>query len=70
MVHSLASSFCVAAILLLANAIGANTQAPTAQIDRVLFVPLGGLEQWISIRSEDLSNPLLLVVQSRKDAQN
>jgi len=62
MVRSLASSFCVAAILLLANAIGANTQAPTAQIDRLLFVPLGGLEQWISIRSEDLSNPVLLVV--------
>jgi pimeloyl-ACP methyl ester carboxylesterase len=62
MVRPLAGSFCVAAILLLATAIGANAQAPTAQIDRVSFVPLGGLEQWISIRGEDRSNPVLLVV--------
>jgi hypothetical protein len=62
MVRPLAGSFCVAAILLLATAIGANAQAPTAQIDRVLFVPLGGLEQWISIRGEDRSNPVRLVV--------
>jgi proline iminopeptidase len=56
-VRSLASSFCVAAILLLAKA-----QAPTAQIDRVLFVPLGGIDQWISIRGENRANPVLLVV--------
>jgi pimeloyl-ACP methyl ester carboxylesterase len=61
-VRSLASSFRVAAILLLANAIGANAQAPTAQIDRVLFVPLGGIDQWISIRGENRANPVLLVV--------
>jgi pimeloyl-ACP methyl ester carboxylesterase len=61
-VRSLASSFRVAAILLLANAIGANAQAPTAQIDRALFVPLGGIDQWISIRGESRANPVLLVV--------
>jgi hypothetical protein len=27
-----------------------------------LFVPLGCLEQWISIRGDDRSNPVLLVV--------
>jgi len=52
----------VAAILLLPNAIGAITQAPTAQIDRVSFVPLGGIDQWISIRGDDRANPVLLVV--------
>ena len=61
MVRPLAGS-CVAAFLLLATAIGANAQEPTAQIDRVLFVPLGGLEQWISIRGQDRSNPVMLVV--------
>jgi proline iminopeptidase len=60
--RSLASSFRVATILLLANAVGANAQAPTAQIDRVLFVPLGGIDQWISIRGENRANPVLLVV--------
>jgi pimeloyl-ACP methyl ester carboxylesterase len=52
----------VAVILLLANAIGAIAQAPTAQIDRVSFVPLGGIDQWISIRGDDRANPVLLVV--------
>jgi hypothetical protein len=62
MARPLAGSFCLVVILFLATAIGANAQAPTAQIDRVLFVPLGSLEQWISIRAEDRSNPVLLVV--------
>jgi pimeloyl-ACP methyl ester carboxylesterase len=61
-VRSAASSFRLAAILLLVNAIGANARAPTAQIDRVLFVPLGGIDQWISIRGENRANPVLLVV--------
>lgn len=33
-----------------------------ARIDQSSFVPLGNLEQWISIRGEDRSNPVLLVV--------
>jgi proline iminopeptidase len=61
-VRSLAISFRMAAILLLANAIGAKAQAPTAEIDRVLFVPLGGIDQWISIRGDNGANPVLLVV--------
>lgn len=52
----------MAAILLAANAIGGNAQALTAQIDRVLFVPLGGIDQWISIRGDNRANPVLLVV--------
>lgn len=61
-VRSLASSFHLAAILLLANAIGANGQSSTAQIHRILFVPIGGIDQWISIRGDDRANPVLLVV--------
>jgi pimeloyl-ACP methyl ester carboxylesterase len=61
-VRSVASSLRVAAILLLANTIGGYVQAPTAEIDRVLFVRLGGIDQWISIRGENPANPVLLVV--------
>jgi pimeloyl-ACP methyl ester carboxylesterase len=61
-VRFLTSSFRVAAILLFANAIGANAQSPTPQIDRVLFVSIGGIDQWISIRGADRENPVLLVV--------
>ena len=52
----------MAATLLLANAIGANAQAPTAQVNRALFVPIGGIDQWISIRGGNGANPVLLVV--------
>ena len=61
-VRFLASSFHAAAILLLANAIGTNAQVRTEQIDRALFVPLGGIDQWINIRGENRANPVLLVV--------
>ena len=60
--RSLASFLCLA-ILLVANATAATTQAPTQRIDRMLFVPLGGIDQWISIRGENrAANPVLLVV--------
>jgi proline iminopeptidase len=59
--NSVGTASCVAVVLLLACAFGATAQA-TTQIDRALFVPLGGLEQWINIRGEAASNPVLLVV--------
>jgi pimeloyl-ACP methyl ester carboxylesterase len=36
--------------------------ASGAGIDRTSFVPIGGIDQWISIKGEDRSNPVLLVV--------
>ena len=62
MARFLVSLFPLVAILLLANAIAGNTEAPAAKIDRVLFAPLGGIDQWISIRSDNRLNPVLLVV--------
>ena len=35
---------------------------PPRAIDQSSFVPLGGLDQWISIRGDDRRNPVLLVV--------
>jgi pimeloyl-ACP methyl ester carboxylesterase len=49
-------------LLFSVSAATGNVQSPNARIDQTSFVPLGGLEQWISIRSEDRSNPVLLIV--------
>jgi len=35
----------------------AEAQSANIRIDKTSFVSLGGLEQWISIRGEDRSNP-------------
>jgi pimeloyl-ACP methyl ester carboxylesterase len=40
----------------------ASFAASAAPIDQSSFVPLGGIDQWISIKGEDTANPLLLVV--------
>jgi pimeloyl-ACP methyl ester carboxylesterase len=50
------------AILLAALVATASAQTPNAPIEQTSFVPLGGLEQWISIRGDDRSSPVLLVV--------
>lgn len=42
-----------------AQAAGRSRPMP---IDRSGFVPIGGIEQWISIRGDDMRNPVLLVV--------
>jgi pimeloyl-ACP methyl ester carboxylesterase len=49
-------------LLLSTIAVSASGQSSNARIEQTSFVPLGGLQQWISIRSEDRSNPVLLVV--------
>jgi pimeloyl-ACP methyl ester carboxylesterase len=62
-VRSLASSFRLAAILLLsAMVIRATPQESTTAIDRASFVPISGIDQWVSIRGENRTNPVLLVV--------
>jgi pimeloyl-ACP methyl ester carboxylesterase len=61
-VRGFASLFRLAVVLPLLSAIGANAQAPAAQIDRVQFVQIGGIDQWISIRGQSRANPVLLVV--------
>lgn len=51
------------AVLLLAGAILLPAAARAAAgVHQSLFVPLGGIEQWIDIEGEDEANPVLLVV--------
>jgi pimeloyl-ACP methyl ester carboxylesterase len=52
----------ITTILVLAVAATANAQASSARIDQTAFVPIGGIEQWISIRGDARANPVLLVV--------
>jgi len=40
----------------------AKEQSSSARIDQTAFVPLGGIDQWISIGGESRANPVLLVV--------
>ena len=40
----------------------AKEQSSSARIDQTAFVPLGGIDQWISIRGESRANPVLLLV--------
>src|SRR6266576_663671 len=59
--HNLICSW-ITEILLAALVATARAQTPNAPLEHTSFVPLGGLEQWISIRGDDRSSPVLLVV--------
>lgn len=39
-----------------------SAEPAAASIDQSSFVPIGGIDQWISIKGEDRRNPVLLVV--------
>jgi proline iminopeptidase len=53
---------CWKTILVLAAAATSSAQDSRTRIDRTAFVPIGDIEQWISIRGDDRANPVLLVV--------
>jgi pimeloyl-ACP methyl ester carboxylesterase len=38
------------------------SQARSARIEEARFLPLGGIDQWITIRGADKSNPVLLIL--------
>jgi hypothetical protein len=48
----------------------AKEQSSSARIDQTAFVPLGGIDQWISIRGGSRANPVLLVVHGGPDSQH
>ncbi|MEU4040194.1 alpha/beta fold hydrolase [Streptomyces collinus] len=39
-------------------------------IDEASYVPIGGIDQWVSIRGEDLSNPVILEIHGGPGASN
>lgn len=60
--RALANQGWIIAILLFAIFALANAQTPVARIDKTEFVRLGQIDQWINIRGDSRSNPVLLVV--------
>jgi len=40
----------------------AVSEARAARIEEARFVPLGGIEQWITIRGASRANPVLLIL--------
>ncbi|HEY5085274.1 MAG TPA: hypothetical protein VII48_12155, partial [Rhizomicrobium sp.] len=52
---------CLLAGTVMASAIATRARAAQS-IDQSDYVKLGGIEQWISIKGDDLANPVLLVV--------
>jgi pimeloyl-ACP methyl ester carboxylesterase len=59
--HALPRILVVLGLLLLPLAASADG-APADGIDQTSFVPIGGIDQWISIKGDDRRNPVLLVV--------
>ena len=47
---------------LLLPAFAARAASAPVPIDQSDFVPIGGIDQWISIKGQDRANPVLLVV--------
>lgn len=60
--RAIANWIWIIALVLCAVGAIAKAQSPNTRIDRTAFVPLGGIDQWISFRGENRGNPVLLVV--------
>jgi pimeloyl-ACP methyl ester carboxylesterase len=46
---------------------GRVAPTPPAGIDEKLFVPIGGIDQWITMRGQDRPNPVLLLLHDGPD---
>jgi pimeloyl-ACP methyl ester carboxylesterase len=64
--RSLRRIFCLLAASLAMSASVAATQAAPAPVSKAvaeqMFVPIGGIEQWITIKGDDRDNPVVLVL--------
>ncbi len=49
-------------VLTLLRGVSKAAPTPPAGIDEKLFVPIGGIDQWITIRGQDRANPVLLLL--------
>lgn len=59
------ASFCAAVLILLQAAAAFAASAcptPTAKIDEKGFVPIGGIEQWVTAKGDSCANPVILFI--------
>lgn len=49
-------------VITLLRRFGKAAPTPATGIDEKLFVPIGGIDQWITIRGQDRTNPVLLLL--------
>ena len=55
-------SFLLAGLLILTACTSQNETAPHGRVEEGGFVPIGGIDQFVTIRGDDASNPVLLLI--------